>query len=134
MSKHETWRTRKYWKKVGGLLVEEFIAVPKLPNQGIRLIDGVIIKGEPTKIHKSNYFDIKGRDVICIQTKCDRLNMYLMGQAFFSIELLKRHKPKSVKSVIICGENDNVLKEVCKKYNMEVVVIPERIRSYKVES
>ncbi|MDB4323501.1 type II toxin-antitoxin system RelE/ParE family toxin [Akkermansiaceae bacterium] len=27
MSRHETWRTRRYWRKVGGLLIEEFHAI-----------------------------------------------------------------------------------------------------------
>ncbi|MGH2575974.1 MAG: hypothetical protein ACRDFC_09780, partial [Ignavibacteria bacterium] len=83
MSRHETWRTRKYWEKVGGLLIEEFIAVNRGKDQGKRLIDGIIVLGEPNKIHKTNYYDISGRDIICIQTKSGRLGMYLMGQAFF---------------------------------------------------
>lgn len=125
MSRHETWRTRRYWDKVGGLLIEEFVVVPKGPKQGIRLIDAVIVLGEQKKIHDSNFFDISGRDVICIQTKQSRLGMYLMGQAFFSVELLKKYHPKSIKSVLICGKDDIVLSEVCKKYGLETEVIPE---------
>jgi hypothetical protein len=34
MSKKETWRTRKYWSKVGGLLIEEFLAVNASKNSG----------------------------------------------------------------------------------------------------
>ena len=125
MSRHETWRTRRYWDKVGGLLIEEFVVVPKGPNQGIRLIDAVIVLGEQKKIHDSNFFDISDRDVICIQTKQSRLGMYLMGQAFFSVELLKKHNPKSIRSVLICGKDDIVLSEVCKKYGLEIEIIPE---------
>ena len=60
-----------------------------------------------------------------IQTKQSRLGMYLMGQAFFSVELLKKHNPKSIRSVLICGKDDIVLSEVCKKYGLEIEIIPE---------
>ena len=29
MSKHETWRTGKFWESIGGLLIEEFEVVKK---------------------------------------------------------------------------------------------------------
>ncbi len=126
MSKHETWRTRQYWKAKGGLLIEEFKVVKRGEKNSIRLIDGVIVLGEENSIHSSTYFDISGRDIICIQTKKSRLGMYVMGQAFFSRELLKRHNPKSIKSVIICGKEDSVLQELCTNNEIEVVVIPEK--------
>lgn len=125
MSRHETWRTRKYWEKVGGLLIEEFCAVPRGKNNGIRLIDGVIVLNESKRIYDSNFFDIKDKEIICIQTKQSRLGMYLMGQAFFSAELLKKFSPKSIKKVLICGKDDIILNPICKKYDIEVVIIPE---------
>ena len=124
MSKHETWRTRKYWESVGGLLIEEFIAVERTSEQATRLIDGVIVIGQPTKIHETNYFDLSDHDIICVQTKKNRVGMYLMGQAFFSRELLRKFKPKSIRSVIICGKDDIVMRELCSQYKIEVVVIP----------
>ena len=125
MSKHETWRTRKYWESIGGLLIEEFVAINPSPDQGIRIIDGIIVLGQPKQIHEKNYYDIAGQDVICIQTKKNRLGMNVMGQAFFSLELLKRFNPKSIKTVIVCGKDDLVLRKLCDQYEMEVVVIPE---------
>ena len=53
MSKHETWRTRMYWESVGGLLIEEFVAVRGTKDQGIRPVDGVIVLGEEKRIHDS---------------------------------------------------------------------------------
>ena len=46
MSKHETWRTRRYWESVGGLLIEEYLAIPpsKDKTNSKRLIDGVIVQ------------------------------------------------------------------------------------------
>ena len=32
MSKHETLLTRRYWKEIGGTLIEEFEAVPLRRN------------------------------------------------------------------------------------------------------
>ena len=43
MSKHETWRTRRYWNRVGGLLIEEFVAVKGGKDIGRRPVDGVIV-------------------------------------------------------------------------------------------
>ena len=43
MSLHETWRTRMYWKTIGGLLIEEFVAVDGNKEQGRRPIDGIIV-------------------------------------------------------------------------------------------
>lgn len=125
MSKHETWRTRLYWQKVGGLLVEEFIAVPRTKDQGPRYIDGVIVLGEEKKIHDKNFFDIKGKEVICVQTKKNRLGMNLMGQGLFTVELLLKYQPKSIKSVVICSKIDLTLLPICEKYDIEVVVIPQ---------
>ena len=125
MSKHETWRTRKYWHSIGGLLIEEFVTVKPTKDHAVRIIDGIIVIGHETVIHEKNHFDLSGQDVICIQTKKGRLGMNVMGQAFFSRELLKRFNPKSVKSVIVCGKDDQLLRKLCAQYEIEVVVIPD---------
>lgn len=43
MSKHETPMVLRYWEEVKGTLIEEFLAVPKSPTCGKRLIDAVIL-------------------------------------------------------------------------------------------
>jgi len=123
MSKHETWRTRKYWDEIGGLLIEEFVAVRATKDQGRRVLDGLIVLGEPKAIHPSNTFDIEDRDVIVIQTKASRLGMYLLGQAYFSKLLIEKHQPKSIKSVAICGRGDLVMEEIAQQSGVEVVII-----------
>jgi hypothetical protein len=51
--------------------------------------------------------------------------MYLMGQAFFSVELMKRFNPKSIKSVAVCEKYDAVLGPLIEKYpGIEVVLCP----------
>ena len=48
--------------------------------------------------------------------------MYLLGQALFSLELLKLHNPKSIRTVAICTAGDAVLESLAHKYGIEVVV------------
>lgn len=60
--------------------------------------------------------------------KKNRLGMNLMGQAFFSRELLKRFDPKSITSVIICGKEDIVLQELCEQHDIKVILIQEADR------
>jgi hypothetical protein len=125
MSKSETWRTREFWKSVGGLLIEEFQAIPasKEKNIGKRVIDGVIVLGVKKGIQAGGKYDIKGKNVIVIQTKSNRLGMSLMGQAFFSREIIKQFHPKSIKTVVIAGKGDSEMEALCKRFNIEVVII-----------
>ena len=125
MSKKETPLTRKYWEKIGGTLIEEFVLIPKGKNNSIRLIDAVIILNEENKISKEKSVSLEGKEIIAIQTKAKRLGMYLMGQVIFSEKLLlKYHKPKTVKSVALCTQDDEVLRSLLTEYpNVEVVVL-----------
>ena len=122
MSKRETPLTREYWQSIGGTLIEEFPAVNKGDSNSRRLLDGVVILGGELRIAKASEVDIEGKDIVVIQTKVNRLGMYLMGQAFFSRELMKTFKPKSIKTVAICGKDDTVMRDLCKEFDIEVVV------------
>ena len=128
MSLHETWRTEMYWNTLGGLLFEEFVAVDGNSEQGRRPIDGIIVLGEKKAIHCGNKFDLKGKDVIVIQTKKGRIGMNLLGQAYFSKLLIKKHSPRSIKTVAICGRNDKVMAEFAEEHEVEVIVYPETLK------
>jgi hypothetical protein len=53
------------------------------------------------------------------------LDMYLMGQAFFSAQLIQRFNPYSVASVALCNQDDAVLRPLFEQYpNIQVVVCP----------
>ena len=93
MSKKETWRTRLCWQIVGGILIEEFHAIKFDSAAGIarRLIDGVIIVGEETRIRVGGTQDIEGKDVVAIQTKGNQALYMGLGTALFSRDLLKRY-------------------------------------------
>jgi len=123
LSKLETLLTRWYWEKIGGLLIEEFPVVRDAPGQGKRFLDGLIVLGEPTSRTTTMDFDIRGRDVIVIQTKAKRLGMYLMGQCLFSRDIALSLGVKSVRSVAICTQDDAVLRPLIEAHEgCEVVV------------
>ncbi len=71
MSKHETPLTRWFWQKTGGALIEEFLAVPLGPNQGKRLIDGIIVLDQPFARVRPGELDLEGKDIIAVQTKAN---------------------------------------------------------------
>ena len=54
--------------------------------------------------------------------------MYLLGQAYFSNFLIKKHSPRSIKTVAICGRNDKVMAEFAEKHEVEVIVYPETLK------
>ena len=125
MSKHETPMTRWYWQQVGGTLIEEFCAVRGSRSCGIRLLDGVIVKDGPFVIARQSDVSLKGQDIIVVQAKASRLGMYLMGQAFFSAQLMRAFEPRSVESVALVLRDDEVLRPLFEQYpGLRVVVCP----------
>ncbi|MEJ5309917.1 MAG: hypothetical protein WHX52_09100 [Anaerolineae bacterium] len=122
MSKLETPLTRRYWQETGGTLVEEFLAVPGGPDRGKRLIDGIIIIGDPFERQTAEGVVLEGKHIVVIQTKAARLGMYLLGQAVFSARLMERFQPASIRSVAICTKGDSVLEPLAREYGIEVVV------------
>jgi hypothetical protein len=52
--------------------------------------------------------------------------MPAMGQAVFSVKLMRKFTPLSIKSVILCTEDDSVLKPFLSGYpEVEVAIFPE---------
>ena len=122
MSKLETPLTRRYWREIGGTLIEEFPAVRSGPNQGKRLLDGVVILNGPHLIADPGEVEIENREIVVIQTKAYRLGMYLLGQALFSRHLMMPFRPRSVNTVAICTKGDAVLEPLAMGYGIKVVV------------
>jgi hypothetical protein len=125
MSKRETPMIRWYWKQVGGTLVEELRAVKRTKTRGQRLIDALILPNGENKIANWREVSLAGEDVIVVQAKRGRLGMYLMGQTFFSAELIKQFNPSSIRSIALCESHDEILSPILKKYpNIEIVIFP----------
>ena len=117
--------TRWYWQQVGGTLIEEFMAVRRSKDCGRRLLDGVIVKDGEHRIARQEEVTLEDRDAIVVQTKAERLGMPLMGQAFFSAQLIRAFGPRSVVSVALCNRDDSVLRPLFEQYpDMQVVVCP----------
>jgi len=127
MSKLETPLTRRYWKQIGGTLVEEFPLVfrDKDGNHERRSIDAIIIPSGENKIMHWREVSLKGKEIIAVQTKARRLGMYLMGQTLFSKKLLEKfYKPKKVISVALCTKDDDILRPLLEKHsNVKVVIL-----------
>lgn len=129
VSKRETPITRWYWNQIGGLLIEEFTLVRGSSTNSPRYADAVIVVGEPTSICPTNYVDVAGKDVVVVQTKAQCLGMYLMGQTVFSRDLMKQHKPRSIRSIALCTKDDLVMRPLLEAYeDCEVVIAPEGLR------
>ena len=126
MSKRETPMTRWYWQQVGGLLIEEFQVVSQIDGQGRRLVDALIVHGEPMRIAESRKFDVTGREVTVVQAKARRLGMPLMGQCLFSRDLILALGAKTVRSVALCTQDDAALRPLLEQHdNCVVEVIPQ---------
>ncbi len=133
MSKHETPMTEWYWREVlkKGTLIKEYVAVEKTKDGSTarRLLDGLVILDGSFKISKDANHDIEGKDVVVIQSKNKRLGMYLMGQAFFSRELLLKKGAKIVRSVAVCRKDDKAMHELLVAHHgMDVCVCPAEVK------
>lgn len=92
------------------------------------MIDGVIIIGGEHRIVTAPDIDLADKDIIVVQAKDRRLGMTLMGQAFFSAQLMMKFKPRTIQSVALCREYDTVLGPMFESYpNMKVVICPNDI-------
>ena len=130
MSHRETPMTVWYWEQVGGTLIEEFPVVPKSEGQGRRVLDAVIILGEKKeRLPAGARISLEGQDVVVVQVKNSRLGMSLMGQTLFSAQLVKRlFNPRSVQSVALCSQTDQVLQPMLEaNEGCRVVVCPAEV-------
>ena len=124
MSKHETQMRLEYWKQTGGILIEGFHAVKRTSTNSQRLIDGIIILGEETRIGNRDDVElINGREIIVVQVKANRLGMYLMGQTLFSLRLMEKFNPSKITSVALCSDDDSIMRPLLEKLEGCKVVI-----------
>ena len=124
MSKRETPMTRRYWERVRGTLLEEYLIVRSSPGVGRRMIDAVIIEdGDHRIASRGETVSLDGHDIVVVQTNAQRLGMYLLGQAFFSRELIKdRFAPRSIRTIALCAIDDAILHPIAERFGVEVVV------------
>jgi len=64
MSKRETPMTHRYWERVRGTLLEEYLIVPSGPGVGRRMIDAVIIEdGDHRIASRGESVSLDGHDI-----------------------------------------------------------------------
>lgn len=124
MSLHETPMLRRYWKRVGGILIEEYPVVRGGADRGPRYIDGIIVRSRTTRIARARDVSLRGKHIIVVQVKTGRLGMNLMGQAFFSMSLMRKFQPASIQTVALCEKDDSVLRPIFERHrNCKVVTL-----------
>ena len=128
MTKRETPMIVRYWESIGGTLIEEFPVVEKSATCGPRRIDAVLLPEGPRRRAHWSQISLAGQHVIVVQAKANRLGMYLMGQAVFSLDLLnERFHPASARSVALCAKDDSQLRPLLARFpDVSVVVVDER--------
>ena len=89
------------------------------------MIDGIIIKDEVRRIALQHEVSLQGKDIIIVQAKASRLGMNVMGQAFFTTELMRAFNPRSIVSVALVLKDDAILRPLLERHEgMQVVVCP----------
>ncbi len=78
--------TLRYWESVGATLALEYPVVRS--RAGVRRRQLIRPHAE-RRLAPPSEIDVVDQEVIVVQTKAQRLDMYLIGQAFFSAELMR---------------------------------------------
>lgn len=133
VTKHESPMIQQWWANAGipGMMAEEFTIVRRRPPIQVRRLDAivVVVGGAPGRvIDRTEVPSLRGRDVVVVQAKASKLSEGLCGQAIGSRFLAERHEPASVRSVLICADDDPVLRPMVEAHGVEVVVadVPAR--------
>ncbi len=113
----------RYWSQVGGTMAREFTLVrpSKKDGRSIRRADAVIVLNGEHICIPGTQLDVTGKDIVVVQAK-KGLGMNVLGQAFFSRELMKSFEPASIRTVVLCQKDDSALRPIAEAYNIEVVI------------
>ena len=99
-------------------------------------MDAIVLPERETRVaSRRELIEIgAGERVVIAQTKGNRLGMYLMGQALFSADLLRRRYPDAaIESVALCTIDDEVLRPLLEAHpGCRVVVAPDSFRAKRV--
>lgn len=123
-----------FWEQGGGTLIEDFQIMPESAGQDRNLIATVIIPDEPKQrmtMTVGTSFNLEGRDVLVVRTKNRHLNMSIILQTAFLVQLIKRFRnPHKVQPVILCTIKNHILESMLKANGgCRVVVCPPEIGS-----
>lgn len=119
----------EYWQDVGGTLVWDYPLIQPTATNASHRTDAIILVDGFKKILDHKEVDITDKQVIAISVRNSRLDMGLMGRAFFIEKLFSTKNVKSLQSVAICTEDDAILNTFFQRYpRMELVVIKKELK------
>jgi len=119
----------EYWQDTGGTLVWDYPVIESTATNSMQKIDAIILVNGFKKILEPKDVDITDKDVIAISVKSSRLDMNLMGRAFFTEKILSTKNLKSLQSVALCTEDDSILGPIFERYpKMELIVIKKELK------
>lgn len=103
--------TLAFWEHcANGALLEEYLVVKPGKDRAQRYLDAIILPDGPMgRFTRDEHVELKDKNVIVVQTKIGRMGMYLMGQALFSVGLVKQAGAASVRSILLCTKTDSAL-------------------------
>ena len=133
MNDLERRMVRWYWRQVGGTLVEEFPIVAANAGTPPQVVDGLIIRRGKWRIADAADVTVAGHDLVVLHACADRLNLGLMGKAYFSVRLIARLEPQSVYSVALVMRDDRILRPLLEEDRMMKVVVCPDLRRQPVE-
>jgi hypothetical protein len=97
----------RYWKALGGTLVERYPIAAGHHAEALILPDW-----ETQKLAPGSAVPIDGEHVVIVQTNAG-LGMYVTGQALLTYELLqKHHRPAELRSVAVVPRDDMVIRHL----------------------
>ncbi len=119
-----------WWAGSGlsGVIAEEYPIVAKSGPTQRRRADAVAIIDSASTQRAVTWREqsaLAAKDTVVLQAKASPLCAPLAGQAISSLWLVRRHRPASVRSILLCTADDPVLRPLVEGYGVEVVVMPE---------
>lgn len=65
--------------------------------------------------------DLRGRDVVAVHTIGKATNLPVVGHAVFSAALIREHRPRSLRSIVIAAGKDGVVERVAAAWGVEIL-------------
>ena len=130
MTNHERNATEWFCKILDGQTVYEYEAVKKnkLTQTNSRRLDALVVNpGSGYREVGPGEISLENCDVVVVLTKARHLGMNLAGQAFFSREILRDAKARSLRSVAVCKETDGRIEPLLVQLGIEVIEAPASV-------
>jgi hypothetical protein len=65
--------------------------------------------------------ELRGRDVVAVHTIGKATNLPVVGHAVFSAALIREHRPRSLRSIVVAAGKDGVVERVATAFDIEIL-------------